>query len=82
MLLPNTGYAAAYTLAERLRAAVESTPWKERPVTVSIGVATIPPAIAGSDLLIEAADKALYHSKSSGRNRVTHARDLTVAEAP
>ncbi len=62
-------------LAERIRAHVEMTQFgteKSRlPVTVSLGVATMPEFAAESSLqLIAAADEALYLAKRSGRNRV------------
>jgi len=65
----------AVACAERLRAKVEATAFetegKRIPVTISLGVATL----AGgehttSKSLLEAADRALYQAKGSGRNRV------------
>jgi PleD family two-component response regulator len=46
-------------------------------VTISIGVATMAPNDADRSLdpLIEHADKALYYSKSAGRNRIFGWRD-------
>jgi diguanylate cyclase (GGDEF)-like protein len=38
--------------------------------TVSIGIATYPTHGTNSEVLIDAADKALYIAKSSGRNLV------------
>lgn len=75
LLLPDTTEAAAVTLANRLREAMEQTPlqWDGRviPVTASFGVAVVPP---GSGATLEhayiAADAALYQAKQLGRNRV------------
>jgi len=63
-------------VAERLRKAVEANHFtyddKRIPVTISLGLATLPdPAITDASELIRAADEALYASKKSGRNRVT-----------
>jgi diguanylate cyclase (GGDEF)-like protein/PAS domain S-box-containing protein len=79
ILLPRTDAPTARMLAERLRAAVESSPWPDRPVTVSVGVATLA-APCDARRLIDEADQALYRSKRLGRNRVSHAGDPTRPE--
>jgi len=77
IILPYTDADGARRLAETLRSKVEGDmkfTWdgKAIPVTVSVGLATIP---SGSrvepDEVIAAADEALYTSKQAGRNRVT-----------
>lgn len=75
VVAPDTSAEDAGTLAERLRLAVEShrVPWQKQElcVTISIGIATWPVTRASSpDELITDADKALYHAKNAGRNRV------------
>ena len=77
IILPSTDTEGAYILAERLRNDIEmlNIPSSKGnlKVTVSIGVATYT-EIAHIDSprdLIEEADKALYRSKETGRNRVT-----------
>ncbi len=72
IVLPNTDRAGAAAIAERLRSAVEARTDFYRPVTASLGVATLPPATERAARLIEEADQALYTSKRQGRNRVTH----------
>jgi diguanylate cyclase (GGDEF)-like protein len=74
ILLPNTSEEQARIAAERVRVAIEKAPWKERPVTASIGVATTTDA-EGAALLAQA-DIALYASKAAGRNRITHISDV------
>jgi diguanylate cyclase len=70
VLLPATGVAGATVLAEKLRRALERTPFATAgTVTVSVGVAEhIPEETLAS--WIERADRALYRAKAAGRNRV------------
>jgi diguanylate cyclase (GGDEF)-like protein/PAS domain S-box-containing protein len=76
MLLPETDEQGAELIAERIREMVEETTvvFNEQYIrsTVSMGIATF---TKESDLefeeLISRADKALYQSKSLGRNQVT-----------
>lgn len=73
VILPQTDATGAYTLAERIRKAVETAPWPQRPVTISGGFATIrSPRIQEAELIARA-DQALYQSKAAGRNRITEA---------
>lgn len=78
ILLPQTGMANALAIAERLRASIESAriphahsaaaQW----VTISCGVASMTPRQDQAPaFLVEAADKALYVAKQSGRNRIS-----------
>jgi diguanylate cyclase (GGDEF)-like protein len=85
VLLPGTGVAAGFLLAERIRAAVAAEPFElpggapRLPVTVSIGVADHSPALDEPDLqvvgerLLALADVALYEAKAGGRNAVARA---------
>jgi len=77
-VLPNTDIENARIMAERLRRSVEEariqaaddaiSPW----VTVSVGVVTTTAEFEQStEVIIKAADQALYKSKHDGRNRVT-----------
>lgn len=77
LLLPERDERAALAIAENLRRAVEAAaiPHRASPiaphVTVSIGVAAMVPAAARPpELLIAAADRAMYAAKLQGRNRV------------
>ncbi|HYV68079.1 MAG TPA: diguanylate cyclase, partial [Myxococcales bacterium] len=74
VVLPETDAAGARAIAERLRAAVESTAHAtdQGPlrVTISVGVATWPGGGQTGDELLTTADRALYRAKQTGRNRV------------
>jgi diguanylate cyclase (GGDEF)-like protein len=76
LILTEAGPAVAASVAERVRRAVEETKFdigdgKQIQVTISLGVATVPPrAPVGEEALIGAADAAMYIAKRSGRNRV------------
>ncbi|HKC61370.1 MAG TPA: diguanylate cyclase [Myxococcales bacterium] len=74
VVLPETDAAGARAIAERLRAAVESTAHASDQgalrVTVSVGVATWPGGGQNGDELLTTADRALYRAKQTGRNRV------------
>ncbi len=82
VLLPNASDDEAAAAASRLLEAIAQHPWPLRPITASFGVASL---VMGermdAQLLMEGADRALYHSKRTGRNRVTHIRDLHVPSA-
>jgi diguanylate cyclase (GGDEF)-like protein len=77
-LLPFTGTEEAATLAERLRYAVRALvphPGGDAagPVTISVGIAAITPAVTADSALaagMGAADAALYAAKTQGRDRV------------
>jgi diguanylate cyclase (GGDEF)-like protein len=72
IILGNTDREQAVTAAERLRAAVSEESWPHRRITVSMGVSTLASAVKMHQDLIAEADKALYASKSSGRNCISH----------
>jgi diguanylate cyclase (GGDEF)-like protein len=73
--MPEADSEKAWMVAERIRAAVESTDVSHlvtgRNITVSVGVATYPQHGGHPKQLMEAADLALYRSKGAGRNRVS-----------
>ncbi len=81
VLLPDTDLEAATQLAERLRLAVQASPVIEAgqtvPFTISIGVVAITADTPDMKTVLHMADKAMYHAKQTGRNRV-----CTAAEAP
>lgn len=80
VLLPETDMEEAAEVAERLRQEIGATKVgieQGLPLnfTISIGVSSLSPSNENLDLLLSLADKALYHAKESGRNRVTRCAD-------
>jgi diguanylate cyclase (GGDEF)-like protein/PAS domain S-box-containing protein len=83
LVLPGAGRAQALERAERVRRAVAAV---RHPVdgggvgvTVSIGVAVCPADGTTAAALLEAADRALYTAKETGRDRVVAAGAAPVA---
>ena len=77
VILPHTDREGALALADRFRIAIEKYEWTTRPVTASFGVATLVEGMIDANELISETDKSLYVSKARGRNRVTHALDVS-----
>jgi diguanylate cyclase (GGDEF)-like protein/excisionase family DNA binding protein len=81
LALVDTGPAGALTVAERIRAEVESSSaLTAHPLTVSIGIATYPDDATAKDELLDKADWAMYAAKRAGRNRVLAFNDGLVAQ--
>jgi len=80
VMLPDTPARGAFEVAERIRNAVESTPFQAGAETVhcsvSIGAASYPQDGRTLDALLARADRALYQAKEAGRNRVAQFRAL------
>ena len=75
VVMPGTNPADAMRAAERLREAVELLPFasgngSRHRLTVSIGVACTGGGPRPPEVLLQAADEALYAAKRQGRNRV------------
>ncbi len=76
VVLPDTEGQAAETVAERIRAEIERTPFivgregTSVSITISIGVSCVKNAPDTVEALIKRADVALYEAKRGGRNRV------------
>ncbi len=76
-LLMNGGMDEALATAERIREDVQSrcrpdvSDFLSRPITVSIGVASLPGATGSLDELLQAADAQMYQAKRAGKNRVS-----------
>jgi diguanylate cyclase (GGDEF)-like protein len=77
-MLPDTPARGAFEVAERIRNAIESSPFLTGGETVScsvsIGAASYPQDGRTIDALLARADRALYQAKEAGRNRVAQFR--------
>ncbi len=76
LILPSTPKVGARLLAERIRGNIESHPFRgeetqpEGKLTVSMGIATYPGDATSPAELVRRADRAMYHSKTEGKNQV------------
>ncbi len=89
ILLPRTDEPGAVTVANRVRAAVRGCEIEHRDgkagwVTVSVGVAVRPPGpeACTTEMLVNAADAALYAAKAAGRDTVCLAAGPPPIGAP
>lgn len=74
-LLVNTPRAGVRAYAQRIRRTIESHAFPSGPVTISVGLATLPEDVlrvgtVSGEALLQASDRALYRAKRTGRNRV------------
>lgn len=85
VILPETGLEAGSAIAERLRLAVQATPFPitqagtPLQVTMSLGIAVFPGDGSSPIELLHAADLAVYRAKLEGRNRVETAAAVPLA---
>jgi diguanylate cyclase (GGDEF)-like protein len=94
VILPETDFAGAFVVAEKIRAGAEEVGLgvhgKELPTSVSIGLVSCPEDGTGTEELMLAADRAMYQAKSLGKNQVSGnprprrlvGRALPAAEPP
>jgi diguanylate cyclase (GGDEF)-like protein/PAS domain S-box-containing protein len=75
VILPGADLAAAEVFAERLRQKVAEVPAMHEntaiPLTISVGVTEMKASDKSADDVLARADRALYHAKECGRNKVT-----------
>lgn len=73
MILPKTDLSKAYDISEMIRKRIQDEIRVEarKPVTISLGISSYPHHGLSEEELIENADKALYYSKNTGRNKST-----------
>jgi two-component system, cell cycle response regulator len=75
IVLPDTGCEGGLVVARRLREQIagyafladDGINWR---LTVSVGVAALPDHARSSDDLLDAADRAMYHVKETGKNNI------------
>lgn len=88
ILLPQTSLEEAGVIADRIRRKIMTTIFphgKTQPlgaVTVSIGLSTFSPALDSAEAIVRAADRALYHAKSHGKNRAYAYQGAQPAAGP
>jgi diguanylate cyclase (GGDEF)-like protein len=88
ILLPQTGLEEAGAIADRIRRKIMTTPYPHGPtqpsgaVTVSIGLSMFSPALDSAEAIVRAADRALYHAKSHGKNRAYAYQGVQQATEP
>ncbi len=79
--LPGASLAVGSQVAERIRIRLATTSWdwqgRTWPLSVSLGVASLPETTRSLDNLMAQADSALYEAKRQGRDRVQTARMLS-----
>ncbi len=74
-VLPHANAMQARQAAEKLRVAIESECFDEmngKSVTISVGLSMLKDDDADLQVMVERADKRLYHAKETGRNRVVY----------
>src|SRR6185436_3890713 len=75
LVLPDTGGEGAFAVGERIRERIAAHKFLAADglnihLTGSVGVATLPDVAASSEELVQAADKAMYAVKESGKNGI------------
>jgi diguanylate cyclase (GGDEF)-like protein len=80
LVLPDTGKEGAFAVGERVRARIAAHRFLETDgldihLTASVGVATLPDGASSAEELVQAADRAMYQVKDSGKNGIRAAAD-------
>jgi len=74
IILPETDSSGAFYLVERIRKALECTPFfPDNNISFSAGTASYPACAQDITSLIRVADKALYEAKFTGKNKTCEA---------
>jgi diguanylate cyclase (GGDEF)-like protein len=78
LVLPDTGSEGAFAVGERIRERICAHRFLagdglDIHLTASVGVATLPDVAASAEELVQAADKAMYQVKDSGKNGIVAA---------
>jgi two-component system, cell cycle response regulator len=80
LILPDTGGEGAFAVGERIRERIAAHRFLaddrlDVHLTASVGVATLPDVATSADELVQAADKAMYRVKDSGKNGIQAATE-------
>jgi len=75
IVLPDTGSEGAFAVGERVRERIAGHSFLAQDglnlhLTASVGVATLPDVAASAEELVQAADKAMYAVKETGKNGI------------
>jgi diguanylate cyclase (GGDEF)-like protein len=81
LVLPGAGLRPGCDVAEHVRATIERCRPAGLPVTASVGVSSAVGEEIEFGPMFEAADRALYEAKRSGRNRVAYVTTLSSERA-
>src|SRR4051794_2249382 len=78
LVLPDTGGEGAFAVGERIRDRIAEYRFLtgdglDIHLTASVGVATLPDVAASAEELVQAADKAMYQVKETGKNGIVAA---------
>jgi len=78
LVLPDTGGQGAFAVGERIRERICAHKFLagdglDIHLTASVGVATLPDVAASAEELVQAADKAMYQVKETGKNGIVAA---------
>lgn len=88
VILPETDAPGAFIAAEKIREAISLHRFRDAEgepvihVTISIGLASFPSHATDRESLLRAADDALYHAKTTGKDRVRAPRLRLRRPAP
>jgi len=81
IILPHTPKAHARIALERIRKSIDTFQFPNGKLTISAGIAECPVDGITPNEVLEKADRALYHSKLTGRNRVSLWADANESPA-
>jgi diguanylate cyclase (GGDEF)-like protein/putative nucleotidyltransferase with HDIG domain len=81
IILPKTSLEGSRVVAERILAGISSQGFfSEIPLTFSLGIASWPTDGVVKDDLVRSADAALYHSKHTGKDRISLSCEVALSE--
>jgi diguanylate cyclase (GGDEF)-like protein len=72
IILPGSYLPNSFEMAERIRHNIANYEFKNKKITISIGIAEFPKHALGAAELLQIADKGLYIAKGKGKNTVCY----------